>query len=95
MRLPEFSVHRSVTVLMLIGIIVVLGTISLSRLSVEVMPDLTYPTASVITAYEGAASEDIETLVTKPIESAVSKVKNVKTVDRVGHQHRLCRSGCA
>ncbi len=86
MRLPEFSVNRSVTVLMLIGIIVVLGAISLSRLSVEVMPDLTYPTASVITAYEGAASEDIETLVTKPIESAVSKVKNVKTVDSVSQE---------
>ncbi|MCK4810313.1 MAG: efflux RND transporter permease subunit, partial [Candidatus Omnitrophica bacterium] len=70
MKLPEFSVNRSVTVLMLIGIIVVLGVISLSRLTIEVMPDLTYPTASVITTYEGAASEDIETLVTKPIEAA-------------------------
>ena len=86
MRLPEFSVHRSVTVLMLIGIIVVLGIISLSRLTVEVMPDLTYPTASVITAYEGAASEDIETLVTKPIETAVSKVKNVKTVNSISQE---------
>ncbi len=86
MRLPEFSVHRSVTVLMLIGIIVVLGTISLSRLPIEVMPDLSYPTASVITTYEGAASEDIETLVTKPIEAAVSKVKNVKTVDSISQE---------
>jgi HAE1 family hydrophobic/amphiphilic exporter-1 len=86
MKLPEFSVNRSVTVLMLIGIIVVLGIISLSRLTVEVMPDLTYPTASVITTYEGAASEDIETLVTKPIEAAVSKVKNVKTVDSISQE---------
>ena len=86
MRLPEFSVHRSVTVLMLTGIIVVLGTISLSRLPIEVMPDLSYPTASVITTYEGAASEDIETLVTKPIEAAVSKVKNVKTVDSISQE---------
>lgn len=86
MRLPEFSVNRSVTVLMLIGIIVVLGIISLSRLPIEVMPDLTYPTASVITTYEGAASEDIETLVTKPIEAAASKVKNVKTVDSISQE---------
>ena len=86
MRLPEFSVHRSVTILMLIGIILVLGIISLSRLTVEVMPDLTYPTASVITTYEGAASEDIETLVTKPLEAAVSKVKNVKTVDSISQE---------
>ena len=86
MRLPEFSVNRSVTVLMLIGIIVVLGIISLSRLPIEVMPDLTYPTASVITTYEGAASEDIETLVTKPIEAAASKVKNIKTVDSISQE---------
>jgi len=80
MRLPEFSVRRPVTVLMLIMIIVVLGTISLVRLPIELMPDLTFPTTAVITGYEGVASEDIETLVTKPIEAAVSKVKNVKTV---------------
>ena len=86
MKLPEFSVNRPVTVLMLIGVIVVLGAISLSRLTVEVMPDLTYPTASVISTYEGAASEDIETLVTKPIEAAVSKVKNVKTVDSISQE---------
>ncbi len=86
MKLPEFSVNRSVTVLMLIGIIVVFGIVSLSRLTVEVMPDLTYPTASVITTYGGAASEDIETLVTKSIEAAVSKVKNVKTVDSISQE---------
>lgn len=80
MRIPEFSVHRPVTVLMLILIIVVLGAISLIRLPIELMPDLTYPVAAVITSYEGVASEDVETLVTKVIESAVSKVKNVKTV---------------
>ncbi len=86
MRLPEFSVHRSVTVSMLMGIIVVLGTISLFRLPIEVMPDLTYPTASVVTVYGGAASEDVETLVTKPIEAAVSKVRNVKTVNSISQE---------
>ncbi len=80
MRIPEFSVRRPVAVLMLIMIIVVLGAISFLRLPIELMPDLTYPVAAVITSYEGVASEDIETLVTKPIETAVSRVKNVKTV---------------
>ena len=86
MKLPEFSVHHPVTIIMLIGVIVVLGLLSIFRLSVEVMPDLTYPIASVITTYPGAASEDIETLVTKPIESAVSKVKNVKTVNSISQE---------
>jgi len=86
MKLPEFSVRRPVTVLMLILIIAVLGTISFLLLPIELMPDLTFPVASVITSYEGVASEDIETLVTKPIEAAVSKVKNVKTVDSISQE---------
>jgi len=86
MRIPEFSVHRPVTVLMLIMIIVVLGAISFVRLPIELMPDLTYPVAAVITSYEGVASEDIETLVTKPIEAAVSRVKNVKTVNSTSQE---------
>jgi len=86
MRIPEFSVHRPVTVLMLIMIIVLLGTISFIRLPIELMPDLTYPVAAVITSYEGVASEDIETLVTKPIDAAVSKVKDIKTVSSTSQE---------
>jgi HAE1 family hydrophobic/amphiphilic exporter-1 len=81
MRIPEFSVHRPVTVLMFILIIVVLGAISLIRLPIELMPDLTYPVAAVITSYESAAPEDVENRITKVIETAVSQVKNVKTVN--------------
>jgi HAE1 family hydrophobic/amphiphilic exporter-1 len=81
MRVPEFSVHRPVTVLMFILIIVVLGAISLIRLPIELMPDLTYPVAAVITSYESAAPEDVENRITKVIETAVSQVKNVKTVN--------------
>jgi HAE1 family hydrophobic/amphiphilic exporter-1 len=80
MKIPEFSVHRSVTVLMFILIIVVLGAISFVRLPIELMPDITYPVVAVITSYEGAASEDVENRVTKVIEMAVSQVKNIKTV---------------
>lgn len=86
MKIPEFSVHRPVTVSMFILMIVVLGGISFIRLPIELMPDLTYPVAAVITSYEGVASEDVETLVTKVIESAVSKVKNVKTVSSTSQE---------
>ena len=86
MNIPEFSVRHSVTVLMMILIIVVLGAISLSRLTIELIPDLSYPVATVVIGYEGVASEDIETLVTKPVEGAVSKVKNVKTVNSTSQE---------
>jgi len=86
MNLPRFSVRRSVAATMMILIVVVLGGISLVGLPVELMPELTFPTASIITGYEGAASEDIQTLVTKPIEQAVSMVKNIKTVRSISQE---------
>ena len=86
MKIPEFSVHRPVSVLMLIMIIVVIGGISFVMLPIELMPDLTFPVAAIITSYEGAASEDVETLVTKIVEMSVSKVKNVKTVSSISQE---------
>jgi len=80
MKLPEFSVDRPVTVTMLILIIVVVGVVSLSNLGLDLMPDITYPVMSVVTSYEGVASEEMESVVTKPIEEVVATVKNVKKV---------------
>jgi len=80
MRLPEFSVERPVTITMLILIIVVIGGISFSNLGLDLMPDITYPVMSVVTTYEGVASEEMENLVTKPIEETVATVKNVKKI---------------
>jgi len=80
MRLPEFSVERPVTITMMILIIVVVGVVSLKNLGLDLMPDITYPVMSVVTTYEGVASEEMENLVTKPIEEIVATIKNVKKV---------------
>jgi HAE1 family hydrophobic/amphiphilic exporter-1 len=80
MKLPEFSVEKPVTVTMLILIVVVVGAISLGNLGLDLMPDITYPVMSVVTTYEGVASEEMENIVTKPIEEVVATVKNVKKV---------------
>ncbi|MBA7628395.1 Cobalt-zinc-cadmium resistance protein CzcA [subsurface metagenome] len=80
MNIPEFSVNRKITVLMLTMIVVLFGIISFVRIGIDMMPELEYPFVSVITTYEGVASEDIENLITRPIEEAVSTVKKVNTV---------------
>lgn len=80
MRLPEFSVKRPVTVTMIILIIVVLGIISVMRLGIELMPDISYPVVSTIITYEGASPEDIENLITKPVEGAIASVKGIKKI---------------
>ncbi len=80
MSLAGFSVKRSVTISMVILIIVVIGSIAVTRLGLDLLPDITYPVISVVTTYEGVGSEDIENLLTRPIETAVSTVKNVKNL---------------
>ncbi|MDI6849106.1 MAG: efflux RND transporter permease subunit [Candidatus Saccharicenans sp.] len=80
MKLPEFSVRRKVTASMIAMILVVIGLISLSRLGLDLFPELEYPTVSVITSYRGASSEDIEMTITEPLERVVSSVSGVKKV---------------
>ena len=77
MSLTQIAVHRPVTTLMISLMVLLVGWISLSGLSVDLMPELTYPTVSVITLHEGAAPEEVETLLTRPIEQAVSSVAGV------------------
>jgi len=80
MKLTDFSVERPVTVLMIALIIVVLGGLFFSKLGLDLLPDIKYPMVSVVTTYPGVASEDIEELLTKPVEDVVSTIKGVKSV---------------
>jgi len=80
MKLPEFSVNRKVTVTMLTILVVILGIVTFRQLGLEMMPDLDYPIVTIVTVYPGASSEDIEETVTKPIESGIASVKDIKTL---------------
>ncbi|MEO0344653.1 MAG: efflux RND transporter permease subunit [Pseudomonadota bacterium] len=81
------ATERPVTVLMLFVAIIMFGWVSLTRLSVNLLPDLSYPTLTVRTELTGAAPQEIESLVTKPVEEAVgtiSGVRQVRSVSRTG-----------
>lgn len=80
MTIPEFSVKRRITVTMLILIIALFGMVSFFDLGFDLLPDLEFPYVSIVTTYEGVGSEEIETLITKPIEEAVSTVEGVEAV---------------
>lgn len=60
--------------------VILLGLISYTRLPRELFPPITYPQLTVVTNYENAAPEEIETLITKPIEEACSSVNNIKRI---------------
>ena len=80
MNISRFSVHRPVFTIMVILIIILLGIVSLSRLPIDLMPDITYPTLSIFTSYENASPEEIEQLISRPIEEAMSAVAGVEEV---------------
>ncbi|RKY72246.1 MAG: hypothetical protein DRP97_00930, partial [Candidatus Latescibacterota bacterium] len=80
MKLTNISVERPVTILMIALIIIVLGILFFSKLGLDLLPEIEYPIVSVVTTYSGVTSEDIEELLTKPIEDVVSTIKGVKSV---------------
>ena len=86
MKLAELSVNRPVTILMIFVAIIVLGLTSLPKLGLDLMPELEIPAVSVITAYEGAGPEEIETLITEPMEDTLSTISGVDEVISVSKE---------
>jgi hydrophobic/amphiphilic exporter-1 (mainly G- bacteria), HAE1 family len=68
---------------MLVLILVVIGTISFTRLGLDFFPDIEFPTVSVVTTYTGASSQDIEATITKPLEGIISSVNRIKKVTSI------------
>ena len=86
MNLPEFSVNRPVTTSMFFIGVLMLGFISLTRLPRELFPSITYPQLTIVTTYENAAPEEVETLITKIIEETVGTVSNLKRISSVSKE---------
>ena len=81
MSLPRFAIQRPVMMSMIAAIIVLIGTISLTRLPVDLLPDISQPTVNVQVSYPGVGPLEMEELVTRPIEQAVSAVAGLERVD--------------
>jgi HAE1 family hydrophobic/amphiphilic exporter-1 len=80
MTLPEFSIHRPVTVLMGTLILILLGGIAFVNLPVDLMPEMVYPTVSVRAEYPGVAPEEMENLVARPLEEAFASAPGVEEI---------------
>ena len=77
-RSVDFAIRRRVTIVMCTVAIALFGFVSLSRLKVNLLPDLSYPTLTVRTELPGAAPLEIENLITRPVEEAVGIIRNVR-----------------
>jgi len=80
MKLTQTAIKRGVTFFMIYLIAVGFGLFSLNRLNLDLYPDLEFPVIAIITQYTGVGPFDIETVITRPIEEAVSSVENVSKV---------------
>ncbi|MFC1852336.1 efflux RND transporter permease subunit [candidate division CSSED10-310 bacterium] len=88
MLLPERAVNRPVTTFMVFVAVLLIGMVSLSRLSIDLLPEIDFPSISIFTSYEGVGPEEIETLITRPIEQAVSRVQGIDRVESFSSEGR-------
>ena len=80
MNLPNFSVNRPVTILMLFIGLILIGLISYQNLGLDLLPDLSFPMSAIIVSYSGVAPQEIENMVTIPLEEAVGTIQGVKKI---------------
>ena len=78
--MPKFSVKRPFLILVGVIIVLVLGGVSYSKMTTDLLPNMNMPYMMVITTYVGAAPEKVEKDITEPMESAVGTVNGVKKV---------------
>ena len=83
MRMIEFSLKRRVTVSMCAVALLIFGVVSYTRLPINLLPDISYPSLTVETRFPGAAPGEVETLVTRPVEEAVGVVSGVKRLTSI------------
>jgi len=80
MSLPAFAIRRPVTTVMLTLIVVILGMVALTNLRQDLMPEMDLGIALVFASYDGAGPEEIESLITRPLENALATVSNLQNM---------------
>jgi hydrophobic/amphiphilic exporter-1 (mainly G- bacteria), HAE1 family len=81
MSIPRLAIHRPVTMFMISFVVMLLGGISLTRLPVDLMPESEFPSITVRVNYSGVGPLEMEELVTRPIEQAVSAIAGLEQVN--------------
>ncbi|MFH1567321.1 MAG: efflux RND transporter permease subunit [Gemmatimonadota bacterium] len=80
MSIARGPVERPVLTFVVFLIVVILGAVSLSRLSIDLMPEITYPAISVVTSYGNVGPQEMEELITRPLEEGLAAVQGVQEI---------------
>ena len=85
--ISRFSVKRPYTVVVGVVLILLLGFVSFTSMQTDLLPDMTLPYAIVYTVYPGASPEEVETVVTRPVEQAMATTSNIETINSVSSEN--------
>lgn len=85
--LSKFSVKKPYTVVVGVVLILILGFVSFSNMTTDLLPNINLPYAMIMTTYQGASPETVEEVVTRPIEQAMATVSNIENVQSVSSEN--------
>ena len=85
--IPKYSVKRPYTVLVAVVLVIVLGVVSLTRMTTDLLPAMNLPYVFVVTTDVGASPEEVEKDVTSPIEEAMATTCNINNVSSMSYDN--------
>lgn len=83
--ISKYSVKRPYTVLVCVVLVIVLGVVSITRMTTDLFPDMSFQYALIITTDVGASPEKVESEVTAPIEAAMATTSNIKNISSISY----------
>lgn len=83
--ISKYSVKRPYTVLVCVVLVIVLGVVSITRMTTDLFPDMSFQYALIITTDVGASPEKVESEVTAPIEAAMATTSNIKNIGSISY----------
>lgn len=85
--ISKFSVKKPYTVLVGVVLVIVLGIVSFTRMTTDLLPNISLPYVIVMTTYVGASPETVETVVTKPVEASMATVSNIESISSISSEN--------
>ncbi|MFA9397055.1 MAG: efflux RND transporter permease subunit [Clostridiaceae bacterium] len=85
--ISKYSVKKPVTIVMAVLVIIILGFVSLTNTKTDLLPSMNLPYAVISTTYYGASPDEVELMITKPIESSMATVSNIKNIQSVSQEN--------
>ena len=85
--ISKFSVKKPYTVIVAVVLVIILGIVSFTKMTTDLLPSMELPYVIVMTTYQGASPETVETTVTKPVEQSMATISNIKEVNSISSEN--------